>query len=91
MLVTQQPVLRRFWYPVMPLDHLANGPQSFTLLGQSLVLWLTDRWHPRCPGGSVLPPFGPAFRRHCQKRLCTLPLPWVELRRRGNLRECSSA
>jgi hypothetical protein len=24
MLVTQQPVLRRFWYPVMPLDHLAE-------------------------------------------------------------------
>lgn len=46
MLVTQQPVLRRFWYPVMPLDHLTQGPQSFTLLGQPLVLWLTDNGTP---------------------------------------------
>jgi phenylpropionate dioxygenase-like ring-hydroxylating dioxygenase large terminal subunit len=46
MLVTQQPVLRRFWYPVRPLAHLTEGPQSFTLLGQPLVLWLTDSGKP---------------------------------------------
>lgn len=40
MLVTKQPVLRRFWYPVMPVDHLAEGPKPFTLLGESIVLWL---------------------------------------------------
>ena len=39
MLVTQQPVLRRFWYAVMPMDKLANGPQPFTLLGEPIVLW----------------------------------------------------
>lgn len=41
MLVTQQPVFRKFWYPVMPMDRLGESPQAFTLLGQPLVLWLT--------------------------------------------------
>jgi len=35
-------VLRRFWYPVLPVEQLVDGPQSFQLLGQSLVLWLTE-------------------------------------------------
>lgn len=39
MLVTRQPVLRRFWYPVMPISQLASGPQPFTLLGEAIVLW----------------------------------------------------
>lgn len=42
MLVTQHPVFRRFWYPVMPMADLAAGPQAFTLLGEPLVLWLTE-------------------------------------------------
>ena len=40
MLVTQQPVLRRFWYALMPLSMLDSGPQPFTLLGERLVLFL---------------------------------------------------
>ncbi|MEM1241102.1 MAG: Rieske 2Fe-2S domain-containing protein, partial [Cyanobacteria bacterium P01_H01_bin.26] len=40
MLVTQHPVFRQFWYPVVPIEHLHEGPQSFCLLGQQLVLWL---------------------------------------------------
>ncbi len=41
MLVTQHPVLKRFWYPVLPIAHLsADTPQSFELLGQRLALWL---------------------------------------------------
>lgn len=40
MLATAQPVLRRFWYPVIPIELLQRGPQSFTLLGEPLVLWL---------------------------------------------------
>jgi phenylpropionate dioxygenase-like ring-hydroxylating dioxygenase large terminal subunit len=41
MLVTQQPVLKRFWYPVMPIAHLtAKMPQPFELLGRKLALWL---------------------------------------------------
>jgi phenylpropionate dioxygenase-like ring-hydroxylating dioxygenase large terminal subunit len=39
MLVTKQRVLRRFWYPVMPLAHLAESPKPFTLLGENIVLW----------------------------------------------------
>lgn len=39
MLVTRQPVLRRFWYALMPMDKLDAGPQPFTLLGENIVLW----------------------------------------------------
>jgi phenylpropionate dioxygenase-like ring-hydroxylating dioxygenase large terminal subunit len=39
MLVTRQPVLKRFWYPVMPMAALADGPKPFTLLGQNIVLF----------------------------------------------------
>ena len=46
MLVTKQPVLRRFWYPVIPLDHLAGGPKPFTLLGEPIVLWLDGDGQP---------------------------------------------
>jgi phenylpropionate dioxygenase-like ring-hydroxylating dioxygenase large terminal subunit len=41
MLPTKQPVLRRFWYAVMPLVHLNAGPKPFRLLGEDLVLWKT--------------------------------------------------
>jgi phenylpropionate dioxygenase-like ring-hydroxylating dioxygenase large terminal subunit len=47
MLVTKQPVLRRFWYPVIPVCELVNGPRSFTLLDRPLVLWLDGEGHPR--------------------------------------------
>lgn len=46
MLVTRQPVLRRFWYAVMPLDMLAAGPRPFTLLGEHIVLWLDAAGRP---------------------------------------------
>jgi len=46
MLVTQQPVLRRFWYPVMPLGELDSGPQPFTLLGEKIVLWKNTAGEP---------------------------------------------
>ncbi len=39
MLVTKQPVLRRFWYPVLPAAALDDGPVPFTLLGEDIVLW----------------------------------------------------
>lgn len=39
MLVTQQPVLRRFWYAIFPMGHLEAGPKPFTLLGEKIVLW----------------------------------------------------
>ncbi|MGG6298254.1 Rieske 2Fe-2S domain-containing protein [Leptolyngbya sp. AN02str] len=47
MLVTQQPVLKRFWYPVMPMEQLSSDrPQSFQLLGQAIALWLDEAGHP---------------------------------------------
>ena len=46
MLVTKQRVLRRYWYCVMPLELLAEGPRPFTLLGENLVLWLDAEGKP---------------------------------------------
>jgi phenylpropionate dioxygenase-like ring-hydroxylating dioxygenase large terminal subunit len=56
MLVTRQPVLRRFWYPVMPLSRLAAGPQPFTLLGEKIVLWQRADGTPRRRARPLLPP-----------------------------------
>jgi phenylpropionate dioxygenase-like ring-hydroxylating dioxygenase large terminal subunit len=39
MLVTQQKVLRKFWYALMPMSALDDGPQPFTLLGENIVVW----------------------------------------------------
>ncbi len=46
MLVTKQPVFKRFWYPVIPMQQLTAGPQSFELLGQKLVLWMDKEGQP---------------------------------------------
>jgi phenylpropionate dioxygenase-like ring-hydroxylating dioxygenase large terminal subunit len=47
MLVTRQPVLRKFWHAVMPMSQLAGGqPQPFTLLGESIVLFLDQDGQP---------------------------------------------
>jgi len=39
MLATQQKILRRFWYPVLRAEDLADGPKPFTLLGEDIVIW----------------------------------------------------
>ena len=41
MLVTQQPVLRRFWYALFPMSAIEAGPKPFTLLGENIVVWKT--------------------------------------------------
>ncbi|MBE9178922.1 aromatic ring-hydroxylating dioxygenase subunit alpha [Oculatella sp. LEGE 06141] len=46
MLVTKQPVLKRFWYPVLPLEQLSEQPQSFQLLGQHIAIWLDEQGQP---------------------------------------------
>lgn len=46
MLVTKQPVLKRFWYPVVPTQQLLEGPQPFELLGEKIVLWLDGQGRP---------------------------------------------
>ena len=40
-MVTQQPVLRRFWYALFPISAIADGPKPFTLLGETIVVWKT--------------------------------------------------
>ena len=40
MKVMAEPVFRRFWYPVIPLERLSDGPKRFELLGEALVLFL---------------------------------------------------
>jgi phenylpropionate dioxygenase-like ring-hydroxylating dioxygenase large terminal subunit len=47
MLVTRQPVFRKFWHAVMPLSMLAEGrPVPFTLLGEKIVLFLDAQGQP---------------------------------------------
>jgi phenylpropionate dioxygenase-like ring-hydroxylating dioxygenase large terminal subunit len=46
MLVTKQKILRRFWYPVVPVAQLQDGPKPFTLLGEEIVLWLDGSGSP---------------------------------------------
>ncbi len=41
MLVTKQPILRRFWYPVLAIADLSTEhARPFELLGQKIALWL---------------------------------------------------
>lgn len=54
MLITKQPVLKRFWYPVIPVSSLQAGPQAFTLMGEPLVLWLD--------GAEIAEAADPSFR-----------------------------
>jgi phenylpropionate dioxygenase-like ring-hydroxylating dioxygenase large terminal subunit len=66
MLPTQQPVLRRFWYPVMPTGRLDAGPQPFTLLGEAIVVW-------RKPDGGLA-----AIADRCCHRTAKLSLGYLE-------------
>ena len=64
MLVTQQPVLRKFWHAVMPMSALADGPQPFTLLGDNIVLFLDASGQPA------------ALRDRCCHRTARLSKGW---------------
>lgn len=46
MLVASQSALRHFFYPVCPVNKLTDGPVEFTLLNQSIVLWLDQNNQP---------------------------------------------
>lgn len=46
MLVTRHPVLRRFWYPLMPMSLLDEGPKAFRLLGEDIVVWKDGEGRP---------------------------------------------
>jgi phenylpropionate dioxygenase-like ring-hydroxylating dioxygenase large terminal subunit len=64
MLVTQQPILRKFWHAVMPLTELASGPKPFTLLGEAIVLFLDAQGQPA------------ALRDRCCHRTARLSKGW---------------
>lgn len=66
MLVTQQPVLRRFWYATMPMSQLDSGPQAFTLLGEKLVIWKGKEGQPQ------------ALKDRCCHRTAQLSKGWVD-------------
>ncbi|MEH6754770.1 MAG: Rieske 2Fe-2S domain-containing protein, partial [Alphaproteobacteria bacterium] len=58
MLITQEPIFRRFWYPTLKLSELEDGPKAFTLLGEDIVLWQQSDGEPaaledKCPHRSV--------------------------------------
>jgi phenylpropionate dioxygenase-like ring-hydroxylating dioxygenase large terminal subunit len=65
MLNTKQPVLRRFWYAVMPVSHLADGPKPFTLLGEPIVLFLDKLGEPA------------ALEDRCCHRTAKLSKGWI--------------
>lgn len=48
MLATRQPVLRRFWYPIVPAAQLSDKPFPFTLLGENIVLWRDAEGKAQC-------------------------------------------
>lgn len=64
MLVTRQPVFRKFWHAVMPLSDLADGPRPFTLLGEDIVLFLDAAGQPA------------ALRDRCCHRTAKLSRGW---------------
>ena len=66
MLVTQQKLLRRFWYPVIAGDRLADQPVPFTLLGTNLVLF-------RDAAGKAT-----ALIDRCCHRTATLSKGWLD-------------
>ena len=78
MLVMDHPVFRRFWYPVIPVEHLKDGPQRIALLGRPLALFLEARGAPaaledRCCHRS-------ADSLSARSSLASLlPLPWVAI------------
>ncbi|WPB56134.1 aromatic ring-hydroxylating dioxygenase subunit alpha [Xylophilus sp. GOD-11R] len=73
MLQTAHPVLRRFWYPLMPVARLDAGPQPFTLLNTEIVVW-------RSADGSL-----GAVRDRCCHRSAKLSRGYVE----GNCITCA--
>jgi phenylpropionate dioxygenase-like ring-hydroxylating dioxygenase large terminal subunit len=47
MRVMQEPMLRKFWYCVMPVGALDDGPKPFVLLGEKIALWKDAEGRPR--------------------------------------------
>jgi len=65
MLTTKQNVLRRFWYAVMALEDLKDGPKPFRLLGEDIVLFLAKDGKPA------------ALKDRCCHRTSKLSKGWI--------------
>ena len=86
MLTTKQKVLRRFWYAVMPLDDLRDGPKPFRLLGERHRA-VPRRGRPaRGAAGPLLPPHRQALQGLVQGRPDRLRLSRLDLRPRRQAR-----
>ena len=46
MLTGQQKTLRRFWYAIMPISHLAEGAKPFRLMNEDIVVFLDAEGEP---------------------------------------------
>lgn len=66
MLVTKQPVLQRFWYPILKAADVGAEPKPFTLLRKNIVVW-------RTPDGSLA-----CLQDRCCHRTAKLSLGFVE-------------
>ncbi len=67
MLQTRQPVLRRFWNPVLPATDLADKPVGLRYFGEDIVLW-------RDAAGRVH-----AMADRCAHRTAKLSAGWVSI------------
>ena len=66
MYVTEEPQLRRFWYPLAFIEDLAAGPLARRLLGEDLVVW------------SAGPGEVSAARDRCPHRDARMSMGWME-------------
>jgi phenylpropionate dioxygenase-like ring-hydroxylating dioxygenase large terminal subunit len=66
MLTAQQKTMRRFWYAIMPISHLAEGPKPFRLMNEDIVLFLDADGEPA------------ALRDRCCHRTTKLSKGWMD-------------
>ena len=66
MLQTRQPVLQRFWNPVIPSDQVKDKPLGLKYFGQDIVLW-------RDSTGAIS-----ALEDRCQHRTARLSAGWID-------------
>lgn len=76
MLQTRQPVLQRFWNPVLPSDQLTDKPVGLTYFGEAVVLW-------RDSAGRVH-----AQEDRCQHRTAKLSAGWISKDEHGEGLTC---
>ncbi|MDX3905709.1 MAG: aromatic ring-hydroxylating dioxygenase subunit alpha [Pigmentiphaga sp.] len=65
MLLSENPVWRRFWHAIIPVDQLRAGPRPFRLLGEDIVVFLDEAGNPV------------ALADRCRHRTTKLSKGWV--------------